>query len=544
MKKLFYTLGAMTAISAPVVAVVSCGSTKKIAVDNKKGVITGTEGQTIDTNSKVEDITSRLEQGNILKNALGDARFSTYQLNPVAPWNASGLVSGYNEEEIRISSYINTYENEFGSFVKESVSRDVPMFSATISSTGVTDFKSLDFKLLVEKANASEPKFNNSEASIQTSDLASSFNKFFDKIDEYSAEMEKRISEVLHELSTAYGRQITTLKDAVKALSGGAPTDFHKITNRTHLWHFLNMLLDWNKNDLIYQLDKQADGTYTMKAYFVRFSGLENGYPIHPGTELVAGDGDLSITGVEKHLSKYLSTPATFTGFQRYEGSMRFGREEVAEYHLDEKNLWKNAGGYYHDGYSTGKGWNRFNGNFQIFTDIYPSFGQDYSKPGKLEINFLISDSKFSGLTDYYHFGTVENVDFTKNSSSSTAAPANPEAAKASIIALSNFFKNASASDRQQVVPYVDANLIHDMENVITQPATQKFIADHIDDILAQWIANPALDATKLESQSSTFAAPTMMGLLGWLTGDSHEKWNLFVGMRFLQWYVKTNMHQ
>lgn len=86
MKKLFYSIGALTVAATPVVAVVSCGG-KKISnagSSTRSGIIVGSEGQQINTTSKVEDITSRLEQGNILRNSLG-SRYDNYSLYPIAP---------------------------------------------------------------------------------------------------------------------------------------------------------------------------------------------------------------------------------------------------------------------------------------------------------------------------------------------------------------------------------------------------------------------------------------------------------------------------
>lgn len=547
MRKIFYAIGAFAAIATPVVAVVSCGSKKVIRVEETphEKVIVGTEGQKIETTSKVEEITSRLESGDVLKNALA-ARYDNYNLYPSAPWNQSSLVSGYNNNEMKNPAIggglvLDKYVPQFGNFLKESFSNNLPMFEGKVSANGVTDYKSLDFKIALEITDAS-PMYNNSTKQIDASNINEAFNKFFDKIDEYTAEMNKRISDALVEISNIYKKPVPDIKEAIKILQT-SPSNYKLGTNHAHARYVFELLSNWDKKEMAYSLDKQPDGSYLMKAYFIsKFGGLENGYPVHIGTELVAGDGDLSIIGVEKHLSKYLSLSATNKNFTRYEGSMRFGREEIQGYHLDEKNLWKNAGGKFSDGYTSGQGWNRFNGNFEIFTDVYPAFGQDYSHPGKLDVNYLISDRKYAGLTDYYHFGTVEDVDFSKNPMSSTAAPTDRDAAKAAIIELSKIMKNMAANDKQKIVQYLDAGLIRDLENLLVSDETQAFLNAHIDDILNQWIANPALDATIMASQASVFNHPTMGSLITWLMADKHEKWNMFVGLRFLQWYVKTNM--
>lgn len=98
----------------------------------------------------------------------------------------------------------------------------------------------------------------------------------------------------------------------------------------------------------------------------------------------------------------------------------------------------------------------------------------------------MISDSRFKGLTDYYHFGTIDGVDFSKNPMSATSTPADPAAAKSAIISLSNAMKNMGQHDKQEIVKYLDSSLVHDLENVLPTPETQAFLNAHIDDILAQ----------------------------------------------------------
>lgn len=112
---------------------------------------------------------------------------------------------------------LDKYVPEFGNYLKESYSKDLPMFSASITNTGVTDYKSLDFRLALEK-NDTSPMLSNSEASVSANGLAEAFNKFFDKVDEYIAEMEKRISASLSEISTIYGKQVTTVAEAAQVL--------------------------------------------------------------------------------------------------------------------------------------------------------------------------------------------------------------------------------------------------------------------------------------------------------------------------------------
>lgn len=286
------------------------------------------------------------------------------------------------------------------------------------------------------------------------------------------------------------------------------------------------------------------------------------------GQEFV--DHPNSLTGaknlyqVGQYLNQYLTLkPVAEMKMDRYglQAMTRFGDAELAEYNLDdgwinefnalnEKFKWSTRNDWT-DEYRGSTGFQRFNGDFEIFENVRPAIKSDfdYTNGGDLQIQFIIKDFNSPESLAYWSFldaadgknsvpVSIEQLKAMKNFSVSPAA--DPVKAKMTIQHISNAFNLIDDKKQLSILKqYFDKSIWETFSTVLKTDKVQKWISNNIDSIYDKWVKYPATDAKSLDAMESIMAHPDVVGVMTYLLNDfSGEKLNIINGVCLLKYIV------
>lgn len=571
MKKLILSVGTISAVAIPVVATVSCGSKKIDIAGNKK---------TNNANSAFDD-SSRKSQNQAhetsLKQMLGENRFNEYTLS-----SPSDFMRKYTlgiDNNTYITSHKDTFASEFGSLFTQSAKAgtSVPFFSATLADNGVKNITALDAKY--ESLNASIPSQD-----IATNSIEEAGQKAFDLLDKFEAdlqaikqELEKFI--IAHHLKVdKWGTSIQqlgpdqTLEEFERGYSKfSAPLD--KAETGEKYKALLEQLKNAQDKKFIFNITKNNDATYKIEFFQMKqWVDLDaKGFPIHKATQI----GDMSVGAVAEHLQNYLSISTQTHTYANFDYMMRFGDDDMwAKYFLDDNQEWVKHGtagevrptstasaevtksrigahtlfglggdpivGKDSNGYKSGTGFARFNNHFEIFINAYFDF-EDHTK---LNIEFQINDKVYGGQNMLLKFGQVLNINTSTFPHASTTGSTDKQADAASALKeLINFYKNPAINEgtKNQIASYMDVDTVNFIKNTSQLDKVQTWIADDANMALIYEAAKdyPGINVDVLASQLANIKRGSVAS---WMISDNQQKWNLLLGLRFVQWYINKNV--
>lgn len=204
--------------------------------------------------------------------------------------------------------------------------------------------------------------------------------------------------------------------------------------------------------------------------------------------------------------------------------------------------------------YKKGAGFERFNGEFQIFESIYlePRADFDYTNGGELVFEFNVKDNK--DLEAHAHYSRLLTADkkssihlapatIAKLRNYSVSEATNKDKAKEAIEALANIFSNIDETNKSVLKSYFDEENWNFLQTEMAKESAKDYIHTHLDDIYDKFVKYPGVDATLLEGMLPGFQKPSLDKLLPWLIMDKGEKNNLIFGIRLLK-FIYENDHK
>lgn len=292
----------------------------------------------------------------------------------------------------------------------------------------------------------------------------------------------------------------------------------------------------------------------------------------HPNT--VTGARNLPEVG--KYLNKYLTLrPFSEMKLNKYgiQAMTRFGHDELNEYNLDDgwidefkvlnaKYKWVQSDNY-NDEYEGSTGFKRFNGDFEIFENVYPEIKSDldYSNGANLKIDFVIKDKKPSDSLAYWEsLKTADDqnsipitADQLKSMKNYYVEPAaDPVKAKETIKNISNAYSLIQDKNQLDMLKqYFNEGMWRAFSDLFTKEQVQKWISDNIDAIYDKWVKYPATDAKTLDGSSligdqtmsfnfyDAMKHPDYASIFAFIIKDDRgEKLNIMNGIVFLKYLI------
>lgn len=255
---------------------------------------------------------------------------------------------------------------------------------------------------------------------------------------------------------------------------------------------------------------------------FYDLNGKE--FPEHENT--ITGAKNLPEVG--EYLNKYLTLkPFSEMRLQDYglQAMTRFGDDELDEYNLDDgwikefdtlnaKYKWSSTNNW-RDEYKGSTGFQRFNGDFEIFENVFPEMKPDfdYSNGASLKIDFVIKDKKPSDSLAYWESlktnddkgfipVTADQLKSMKNYYVEPAA--DPIKAKETIKNISNAYSAIdNKKDLATLKQYFNKGMWDAFSSTFVKPEVQQWISSNIDHIYDKWVKYPATDAKTLDGSLS-----------------------------------------